>query len=115
MDIYEILMCVGAITMGILFIVQNYVQYRLFKTLRKSFETTWIRLGKPSLIMNNSISNSLALMSYLWRRDYLELNDASFSKQCGNVRTFTIFSLLASIVWVVGGFIYIITHQIHSK
>jgi hypothetical protein len=36
-------------------------------------------MGKPSLIMNNSISNNISFMKFLFKREWKELNDPALS------------------------------------
>jgi hypothetical protein len=94
--------------MAVIFVVQNYLLYRFFKTLQLRFNEQWVQLGKPSLIMGNSLGNSLAVFLFLWRRKYLGLDDVQFSKQCSTVLMFSIFSTIAAFIWVAAGLCFIL-------
>jgi hypothetical protein len=55
--------------------------------LRRHHEQTWIALGRPSLVLNNTITNGFAVLRFLWRKDYLELDDPRLTRLC----TFILF------------------------
>jgi hypothetical protein len=112
MDLSGILMICGAVIMFLLWVAQLYFLFRLLKGLREEFPEKWQELGKPTLVMNNSIANTRALHRFLWRREYLSLNSVPFADLCGKVRSFFIFALIAASIWVCGGALYIATHQI---
>lgn len=45
------------------------------KYLQHNHETTWIELGKFNFIRNNNPINGLKLLFFMFKRDYLALND----------------------------------------
>jgi hypothetical protein len=47
--------------------------------LRSRHSQTWEALGRPTLFLNNSIANGLAVLRFLWRRDYRALGDDEFA------------------------------------
>ena len=47
----------------------------MFGILRTRHPEKYEAMGKPSLIMNNSISNNLSFMKFLFKREWEELND----------------------------------------
>ena len=54
----------------------------------------YMAMGKPSLIMNNSLSNNISFMKFLFKREWKELNDenlASLGK--GMLVFFIIYSI----------------------
>jgi len=53
---------------------------QFLRMLRTRHEQRWIALGKPSLILNNSISNGIAVTRFLWRRKYMELEDERLTR-----------------------------------
>jgi hypothetical protein len=67
---------------------------QFLRMLRTRHEQTWIALGKPSLILNNSISNSIAVTRFVWRREYMELEDEWLTRFGG-------FMLLYQIGWLI--------------
>src|SRR5205809_5245169 len=64
----------------------------LLRSLRTRHEERWIALGKPSLILNNSISNGFAVQRFLWQRQYLDLEDEHITRLCR-------FVLIGQIGW----------------
>ena len=52
--------------------------------------------------MNNSVSNGLAILRFLWRKDYETLGDPGFAQLAARVRTFDICYTIffgAILVW----------------
>ena len=45
------------------------------RRLRLDHHETWVSLGSPSLIFNNSIKNGLAVNRFIWKRRYKDLGD----------------------------------------
>src|ERR1700734_4060052 len=95
----DLFMGTGFALMIIIYIIQNYLIMRLLNELKTRFPGLWEQLGRPSLIMNNSLSNMAALTSFLWRKRYLDLNDVDFSERCATARMSSIFSLIFAMVW----------------
>lgn len=63
---------------GILFcsvFVWFYLCHKMFGILRTRHPDKYESMGKPSLIMNNSISNNLLFMRFLFKREWQGLND----------------------------------------
>jgi hypothetical protein len=109
----DILMTCGLAIMILIVVIQWYLVFRVLKDLQEQFPEKWRELGRPRLVMNNSIANNLALYRFLWRKEYLILGSISFANLCGKVRSFSIFGIGASIVWIGGAAFYIATHQVH--
>jgi len=66
------------ILFGILFcsvFVWFYLCHKMFGILRIRHPEKYEAMGKPTLIMNNSISNNLSFMKFLFKREWQELND----------------------------------------
>jgi len=70
------------------------LQYVFLSRLRTRHAQTWEALGRPTLFLNNSISNSLAVLRFIWRRDYRNMTD----KQLIRFATFLRGYLIAYIV-----------------
>ena len=71
------------ILFGILFcsvLVWFYLCHKIFGILRTRHPEKYEEMGKPTLIMNNSISNNLSFIKFLFKREWLELNDEGLSK-----------------------------------
>jgi hypothetical protein len=52
----------------------------LLSRLRSRHTQTWEALGRPSLVLNNTISNCLAVQRFLWRREYRGLGDERLAR-----------------------------------
>jgi len=73
--------CVGVpeeyllIPLAVVAVIGFGMSYRFLAYLRNNHHEVWEELGSPSLILNNSIRNSLATMSFMWRKEYIRLGD----------------------------------------
>ena len=52
-----------------------FLCYRMFKILETRHPETYEAMGKPSLLMNNSISNNISFIKFLFTRSWKGLND----------------------------------------
>ncbi|MGH2620294.1 MAG: hypothetical protein ACRDHG_06945 [Anaerolineales bacterium] len=43
---------------------------------------TWVELGKPTLVWNNSLANNLTFLRFLIRRQFRGLNDPQLEASC---------------------------------
>ncbi len=67
------------ILFGVLFcsvFVWFFLCYRIFKILETRHPEKYESMGKPSLIMNNSLSNNIAFMKFLFKREWRALSDS---------------------------------------
>lgn len=79
---------------GVLFcsvFVWFFLCYRLFKILETRHPETYIAMGKPSLIMNNSISNNISFMKFLFKRGWRDLNDDGLARLGNTMLVFFAF------------------------
>ena len=82
MNFSDYLLAVVWLIVGILF-VSTFVAYiKGLAWLRDHQQRKWDELGRPSLVKNNSIENSLALFSFLRKGEFRELNDDVLTKRC---------------------------------
>jgi len=68
---------------GVLFFsvfVWFFLCYRLFKILETRHPEKYESMGKPSLIMNNSLSSNITFMKFLFKREWRELGDSVLAK-----------------------------------
>lgn len=71
------------IMFGVLFcsvFVWFFLCYRLFKILETRHPDKYESMGKPSLIMNNSLSTNITSMKFLFKREWRELEDSGLAK-----------------------------------
>ncbi len=70
------------IMFGILFcsvFVWFFLCYRLFKILETRHPEKYESMGKPSLIMNNSLSSNITFMKFLFKREWRDLDDSGLA------------------------------------
>jgi hypothetical protein len=89
------LILLAPIILGYLVSLQMFL-YRLRHEHPRHYE----ELGRPSLFLNNSISNGFRVVRYLINRDYLAITDARASQLGDRTRRLFMVSL-----WVFGIFL----------
>jgi len=53
--------------------------------------------------LNNSIANGIAVMRFLWRREYMELEDEHITRVCGFMLAYQIgWFVLVGLVFIIG-------------
>jgi branched-subunit amino acid ABC-type transport system permease component len=82
------------------FAVGLVIQYIFLSRLRSRHAKTWETLGCPTLFLNNSIRNSLAILRFLWSREYRALSDPPFVRLAGFLRSYlaAYFVLFLSVI-----------------
>lgn len=88
------------ILFGVLFLsvfVWFFLCYRLFRILETRHPDKYESMGKPGLIMNNSLSTNITFMTFLFKREWRELNDPGLATLSKSMMVFfamyTIFFL----------------------
>lgn len=56
-----------------------FLCYRLFKILEVRHPEKYESMGKPSLIMNNSLSTNITFMKFLFKKEWRDLKDQSLA------------------------------------
>ncbi len=75
---------------------------KMMKILKERHKDIWEKLGKPSLFLNNSISNNLSMRKYLRRKEYEKTNDSEFIDVCNFNRIYTkLYFILFGAVLVI--------------
>ena len=74
----------------------------LFKRLEEWHPEKYAAMGKPSLIMNNSLSNNISFLNFLANREYLDLNDPAISKLAQFMRVYFLVLLTGFIFFFLG-------------
>jgi hypothetical protein len=93
------------IIFGILFcsvFVWFYLCNRMFKILRTRHPEKYEAMGKPGLIMNNSLSNNISFMKFLFKREWQELNDAGLASLGKGMLIFCVIYLALFLGLLVG-------------
>ena len=70
-----------------------YIQWRAIQILKVQFTEKWESLGRPNII-NNSASSLYKLHKFVWKKQYVEMNDPKFLKLCSFLRHYQIFCLV---------------------
>lgn len=74
--------CVAALVGVYLATVGYFMKY-----LERVHRDTWLELGSPSIILNNSIQNGLLTLRFLFSGRYRTLNDPKLAKLVWGIRT----------------------------
>lgn len=83
------------------FLAGVWTQARLLKALRDRHPEVWERLGKPTLVRNNSISNIFRLRKYLRRREYIALGDLQVERIVRIQRTLELAYIFVFLLFVI--------------
>ena len=73
----------------------------LLRMLRKRHEPTWTSLGSPSLVRNNTISNNMAVLRFLWSKEFLELDDPQLTRLCFFVMFYQVAYLILFLIVLI--------------
>ena len=77
---------------------------RLFSALEQRHQAKYIDMGRPSLFMRNNIEANMALMRFLFRKEYLALGDSAIATQGASMRVHFIVHLVGFGIVLVGFF-----------
>lgn len=72
-----------------------FLQAGFVRTLRGRHPAIWERLGRPTMILSNSISTSLRVQRYLWSSKYKELGDSAVDRAASALKVVGVAYLLA--------------------
>jgi hypothetical protein len=61
-------------------IIGIVLHHRFLALLKEYHFEKWKELGSPTLFMNNSIKNNLAVVRFLKNKEYLNINDPHLTK-----------------------------------
>lgn len=92
------------ILFGILFIsvlVWFFLCNKMFKVLALKHPEKYEGMGKPSLIMNNSLSNNISFMKFLLKREWRDLNDQSVASLGKTMSVFITLYLALFLVIII--------------
>ena len=88
-------------TLLALFVAGFGLQRAFLARLRKQHPQTWEALGSPTLFLNNSIRNSLAVQRFIWRREYRTLGDPKTARLADLLRICQAAYILILIAFVI--------------
>ncbi len=72
-----------------------FLIHRVYKILKNRHPEKYEAMGSPGLIMNNSISNNISFMKFIFKLEWKDLGDPSLSNLSG-------FLLVYFVVYSVG-------------
>ena len=90
------LFTLGILSVGLWFYLCN----KLFKTLKLKYPQKYEEIGKPSLIMNNSIGNNILFLKFILKNEYKVLQDSSLNSLCGFMKIFFIVYTSVFLAWL---------------
>lgn len=71
---------------------------KLFKMLETRHPVKFNAMGRPSLVMNNNLSNNISFMRFLLKREYVELNDPVVSRLSSVMLVYLIVYLIGFMI-----------------
>lgn len=84
---------ISALIMVVLFpfffvfiVVYLFLVWKTLRLLEIKHDAIWSDLGRPSLFLNNSMSNNFKFLKFLRKKSYLTLNDAELNKMANRCR-----------------------------
>ncbi len=93
------------ISFGVLFVavLAGFIpSYKMHKIFRVRHQNLWEKLGKPTMILNNSIANNLSVLRFLWKKEYEKTKDSELIAVCRFNRIyFQIYLIFFGIVLLV--------------
>jgi len=94
----EILKFIFIFSLIILFIVGILSIRSLFTYIKNSYRELWDALGRPSLILNNSIGNNIRFFSFLKKNEFIRFDDKTMTKKCMFIKRFFIVYILCFVL-----------------
>ena len=77
------------------------LQHSFLTRLRTRHVQTWEALGRPALLLNNSLTNSVAVLRFLWRREYCALGDSQSVRLASTLRVFLAVYVLLFVCTII--------------
>jgi len=78
---------------------------KLLSRLETNHTATWQELGVPSLFLNNNPRNNLLVLRFLWKRQYLSLQDPAITQLASRVRGLVLVLLVSFGFLIIGSFV----------
>jgi hypothetical protein len=89
------------ISLGVACVAGFVLTHVFLRRLRARHLSTWQELGAPTLILNNTISNSLRTCRFIWDREYRVLDDSVLNTLGTILRLYWIAYIILFIVVVI--------------
>lgn len=80
---------------------------RVLTLLRDNHNDKWVSLGKPTLIANNSIRNSVSIFRFIVKREFEGLSDPQISITC-RVLVWAIVAYFVAVLSLVILFVFLV-------
>ena len=89
-------------TLLVIFFVVGVISHGLLLSfLRKNHPEIWNGLGSPTLFINNSVKNNRLVLKFLWRKEYLQVDDTKLHRIASANHYFGIFYITFFIVSII--------------
>lgn len=88
-----------------LMLYKNFLDY-----LQKMHPAKWKELGSPTLFLNNSVVNNLAIVSFLKSKQYIDLNDPQLTRISKRMWTYNLI-YFAYFLFILPLFLWVIYHS----
>ena len=72
---------IGLIILAALAVIGIYLHYSFISLLKEAHHEKWKDLGSPALVANNTVGNNIAVLNFLRKKEYLEINDLHIQKE----------------------------------
>lgn len=96
------MLSLGAVMVIVLFAAVVVLYARLLYVLRHRHRETWTALGEPSLILNNSVMNSVRVQRFVWTREYRKLADRELTLLAGVLQFAALAYCVAFVLFAIG-------------
>ncbi len=84
-----------------------FLTHVILRRLRTRHPDTWAELGSPTLVLNNTISNSLRTCRFIWDGEYRVLDDPVLDRLGAVLRLYWIaYALLFAALLLFGAPLY---------
>jgi hypothetical protein len=78
-----------------------FLMSRMFSRLEVHHGDVYETLGRPGILLNNTLRNNVVVLGWLWRKEFLSLSDAETVRGASVVR--------ALLVWLAVNFAILLT------
>jgi hypothetical protein len=84
----NILFAIGIVFLILAFLLGICLNYSILRLLKKNHPSIWNELGRPSMVLNNSIRNNFNMSKFIKTKEYLKTNDNKLIKIAEALRIF---------------------------
>jgi len=78
----------------VFFAVGIFLYGTLLSYLKREHTETWMALGSPTIFANSSMSNNISMLKFLWKKEYLKVEDTKLRSIARVTHYFSMFYLV---------------------